>query len=105
LSPFKGHEPLRTISHSRPSATIAEVESWRKEIYRPIYHVHKWWAHRLGSVFRAAILGTASPRRASVLDLFFEPAQLPGMVVFDPFMGSGTTVGEAHKLGCTAIGQ
>ena len=28
---------------------IAEAESWRKEIYRPVYHVHKWWAQRLGS--------------------------------------------------------
>lgn len=84
---------------------IAEVESWRKEIYRPIYHVHKWWAHRLGSIFRAAILGAAAPKKASVEDLFFEPVQLPGLVVFDPFMGSGTTVGEAHKLGCTAIGR
>ena len=22
---------------------IDEVESWRKEINRPIYHIHKWW--------------------------------------------------------------
>jgi len=32
---------------------IAEVESWRKEINRPLYHIHKWWAQRLGAVFRA----------------------------------------------------
>ena len=25
-------------------SAIARRESWRKEIYRPIYHVHKWWA-------------------------------------------------------------
>ena len=31
---------------------IAERESWRKEVNRPIYHIHKWWAQRLGSVFR-----------------------------------------------------
>ncbi|MBI3015784.1 MAG: helix-turn-helix domain-containing protein [Candidatus Tectomicrobia bacterium] len=84
---------------------IAEVESWRKEIYRPIYHVHKWWAQRLGSVFRAAILGAAAPKGSSVTDLFYEPVRLPGVVVFDPFMGSGTTVGEAQKLGCTVIGR
>lgn len=39
------------------------------------------------------------------MDLFYEPLRLPGVVVFDPFMGSGTTVGEAQKLGCTAIGR
>ena len=26
---------------------VAEQESWRKEINRPIYHIHKWWATRL----------------------------------------------------------
>ena len=26
---------------------LAEMESWRKEVYRPIYHIHKWWAKRL----------------------------------------------------------
>jgi hypothetical protein len=39
------------------------------------------------------------------MELFYEPVRLPGVVVFDPFMGSGTTVGEAHKLGCTVIGR
>ena len=84
---------------------MAEAESWRKEVYRPIYHVHKWWAQRLGSVFRAAIIAAASPKGSSVMDLFYQPLRLPGLVVFDPFMGSGTTVGEARKLGCTAIGR
>ena len=37
---------------------LAERESWRKEVHRPIYHVHKWWAKRLGSVFRGILLGT-----------------------------------------------
>jgi putative DNA methylase len=84
---------------------IAEVESWRKEIYRPVYHVHKWWAQRLGSVFRAAILAAAAPKGSAIMDLFYQPVRLPGVVVFDPFMGSGTTVGEAQKLGCTVIGR
>jgi putative DNA methylase len=84
---------------------IAEIESWRKEIYRPVYHTHKWWAQRLGSVFRAAILAATAPKGSSIIDLFYEPVKLPGMVIFDPFMGSGTTIGEAHKLGCTAIGR
>ncbi|MBI3270339.1 MAG: DUF1156 domain-containing protein [Planctomycetes bacterium] len=84
---------------------IAEVESWRKEIYRPIYHLHKWWAQRLGSVFRAAILGAAVPAGSSLMDLFYDSQPLSHLVVFDPFMGSGTTVGEAHKLGCAAIGR
>ena len=84
---------------------IAEAESWRKEVYRPIYHIHKWWAQRLGSVFRAAIIASAVPQGSPVLEYFRQAVSLDGLVVFDPFMGSGTTVGEAHKLGCTAIGR
>lgn len=84
---------------------IAEVESWRKEVWRPVYHTHKWWAQRLGSVFRAAILGCMVPRGTALMDLFASAVKLPAPVIFDPFMGSGTTVGEAHKLGCTVIGR
>ena len=84
---------------------IAERESWRKEIYRPIYHVHKWWAQRLGSVFRGILLGALTPKGTDVLDLFYSPTRFPDKVVFDPFMGSGTTLGETLKLGGRAIGR
>ena len=84
---------------------IAEAESWRKEVYRPIYYIHKWWARRLGSVFRGILLGTLTPEGTDVLDLFYSPARFPGVVVFDPFMGSGTTLGETLKLGGRTIGR
>lgn len=83
---------------------IAELESWRKEVHRPIYHIHKWWAQRLGSIFRAIVLGAVAPARSDVLRLFHSPTALPDIVVFDPFMGSGTTIGETLKLGGRAIG-
>lgn len=84
---------------------IAERESWRKEINRPIYHVHKWWAQRLGSVFRAIVIGALSPAGTDVMTAFYSKTRLNNAVVFDPFMGSGTTLGEALKLGCRAIGR
>jgi len=86
-------------------SSIAERESWRKEIYRPIYHIHKWWAKRLGSVFRGILLGCLLPENADLSASFYQKHNFSSTVVFDPFMGSGTTVGEAHKLGCTALGR
>lgn len=83
---------------------VAEQESWRKEINRPLYHIHKWWATRLGSVFRAITLAALSDRNASIWDQFYKRHKLSGKVVLDPFMGSGTTIGEAVKLGAKAIG-
>ncbi len=84
---------------------LAERESWRKEVHRPIYHVHKWWAKRLGSVFRGILLGTALPQEANLAAAFYETHDFTRATVFDPFMGSGTTIGEAHKLGFTALGR
>ena len=84
---------------------IAEQESWRKEINRPIYHIHKWWATRLGSVFRGIALAALSKPGANTWAQFYEQHDFAGKVVLDPFMGSGTTLGEAVKLGAKAVGS
>ena len=84
---------------------LAEAESWRKEIYRPIYHVHKWWAKRLGSVFRATLLGSVLPENEDLSTAFYQRHDMRHLTVFDPFMGCGTTIGEAHKLGFMALGR
>ena len=84
---------------------VAELESWRKEVNRPLYYIHKWWARRLGTVFRAMVVGTFSPACSDVKESFYRPVRFPKAIVFDPFMGSGTTIGEALKLGCRAIGR
>jgi putative DNA methylase len=91
--------PFEALSH------IAELESWRKEINRPLSHIHKWWAQRLGTVFRAILLGAFAPAGSNVLNLFYARARVPEATVFDPFMGSGTTIIEALKLGTRAIGR
>ncbi len=84
---------------------LGERESWRKEVHRPIYHVHKWWATRLGSVFRGILLGCMLDERANLARRFYERHAFSGATVFDPFLGSGTTIGEAHKLGFAALGR
>lgn len=84
---------------------IAEQESWRKEINRPIYHIHKWWATRLGSVFRGISLAALSKPGVDIWAQFYKQHDLKNKVVLDPFMGSGTTLGEAIKLGAKAVGS
>ena len=76
---------------------LAEYESWRKERHRPATYVHKWWARRLGTVFRELLrssLPTQSARGGAPLD---------GVVVYDPYAGSGTTAVEAIKLGARVV--
>jgi putative DNA methylase len=80
-------------------------ESWRKEVHRPIYHVHKWWAKRLGTVFRGILLGCTLAENEDLSRSFYQQHSFSRLTVFDPFLGSGTTVGEAHKLGFSALGR
>ena len=75
---------------------IAERESWRKEIYRPVYYLHKWWAKRLG-VFRGIVLGACLDETEDFWKHYYSANDFGENTVFDPFMGSGVTVGEAVK--------
>lgn len=93
---------------------IAEMEStgFGRRHYRPVYVMHKWWARRLGSVFRALLLYSLADNDLQDWDGNLENLQgfysrdvdFGGKMVLDPMMGGGTTVVEALKLGCKVIG-
>lgn len=91
-----------------PVAAVSQTalaESWRKEIHRPATHTHKWWAQRLGTVFRAAIIGACSSDGRQTLERINGGVQFDGLRILDPFGGSGTTMVESVKLGasCSSI--
>lgn len=74
---------------------------------KPIYKLHKWWARRLGSVFRWIVLAATTPAPQGEDELwrqFYSSRDLGGLEVLDPFMGGGTTVVEALKLGAKVTG-
>lgn len=85
-------------------SAMARVEAHRKNIYRPPYYVHKWWARRIGSVFRGITLDMLLPEGESVMDAYYRAHDFSDTVVLDPFMGGGTTVGETLRLGCKVVG-
>lgn len=88
-----------------PLSQLAKLESWRKEVNRPTYYVHKWWARRLGSVFRAILLGVLLDESEDVWRHFYCQHDFRDRIILDPFMGGGTTLGEAVKLGCQVVGS
>jgi putative DNA methylase len=83
---------------------MARVEAHRKNIYRPPYYIHKWWARRIGSVFRGIALDMLLPEGENVMDAYYRAHDFSDTVVLDPFMGGGTIVGEALRLGCKVVG-
>ena len=60
---------------------IAQKESRAKPWYRPIYTMHKWWARRLGCVFRSISLYTLldNPKAVNV----FEPGNDTSLADFN----------------------
>lgn len=89
-----------------PAAMLSEVgtkESWRKEVHRPATSTHKWWAKRLGTVFRGILTSATTPDGADAARAYASTLDLSGLVVLDPFSGSGVTGVEALKLGAKPV--
>jgi len=83
-------------------AALALREKQIQQNYRPVIAVHKWFARRPGTLFRALILSEFSGR--PVPENYYEAHHLPDVRVFDPFMGGGTTMMEANRVGCSVTG-
>lgn len=83
-------------------AAMALREKQIQQNYRPIIAVHKWFARRPGTLFRGLLLAEFGD--APVWQTFFAGHSLHGRRVLDPFMGGGTTIVEANRLGCDVTG-
>lgn len=84
---------------------IARMSFREKQIqqnYRPIIAVHKWFARRPGTLFRGLLL--AEFGKDSLQNTFFRPNDLSGLRIADPFMGGGTPLIEANRVGCDVHG-
>ncbi|MHA2093891.1 MAG: DUF1156 domain-containing protein, partial [Candidatus Hodarchaeales archaeon] len=102
---IESHFPFSHVSE------IAIRESNAKRYYRPILTLHKWFARRLGSVFRSILIYSsikplsqdAYSRRKTFWDLYLEDHSFSNKSILDPFMGGGTTIIEALRLGYSKV--
>ena len=86
-------------------AFVAELALREKQIqqnYRPIIAVHKWFARRPGTLFRSLLLSEFGAQ--PVDQTYYRANSFEGVTVADPFMGGGTPLLEANRLGCNVIG-
>jgi len=81
---------------------LALREKQIQQNYRPIIAVHKWFARRPGTLFRGLLLSEFSDR--PLHEAFFSANDLKGITIADPFMGGGTPLIEANRVGCDVTG-
>lgn len=109
----------RYIEHSFPIVQLNPLSVHERNAFKPIYKMHKWFARRSSSIFRAILLAAALPHEndeGKPIDLMKEfytghaddlRMRRPDgsrLRVLDPFMGGGTTIVEALRLGFDVTG-
>lgn len=83
-------------------AALALKEKQIQQNYRPIIAVHKWFARRPGTLFRGLILSEFGDE--PLTKSFFRANDFPDRIIADPFIGGGTPLIEANRVGCNVIG-
>ena len=83
-------------------AGMALKEKQIQQNYRPIIAIHKWFARRPGTLFRGLMLAEFGDDNLE--RLFFGANDFSGLRIADPFMGGGTPLIEANRLGFDVIG-
>jgi adenine-specific DNA methylase len=98
----------RAIEESFPIVEINRLAIPERNAFKPIYQMHKWFARRASCVFRAILLGAMKPAGTEVMAEFYKDQtkdpDTDAIRILDPFMGGGTTVVEALRLGCHVTG-
>ncbi|MCC7203045.1 MAG: DUF1156 domain-containing protein [Nitrospirae bacterium] len=98
----------RAIEESFPIVEINRLAVPERNAFKPIYQMHKWFARRASSVFRAILLASMKPAGTDIMEEFYKDhtndLDTNGVKILDPFMGGGTTIIEALRLGCHVTG-
>jgi adenine-specific DNA methylase len=110
--PLLGEEIRGLREDSRPGierrfdvpfvARLALKEKQIQQNVRPIIAAHKWFARRPGSLFRALLLAEFGD--GPLREAYYLAHRFAGLRVADPFMGGGTPLLEANRLGCDVAG-
>jgi|CZKI01.1.fsa_nt_gi putative DNA methylase len=98
----------RAIEESFPIVEINRLVVPERNGFKPIYQMHKSFAPRASCVFRAIILGALKPAGTDIMAEFYkdhtEDPDTKDKVILDTFMGGGTTIVEAARMGIRPIG-
>ena len=98
----------KAIEETFPIVEINRLAIPERNAFKPIYQMHKWFARRASCVFRAILLASMKPAGTDIMAEFYNDhthdPDTKGIKILDPFMGGGTTIVEALRLGCHVTG-
>jgi adenine-specific DNA methylase len=110
----EGTDPQRSLPSTSlldvaglPIEELAEFSRREGSRPRPIYGAHRWFARRFGTAMRALLVASVSDADDDFWDAFYGregAADLTGLHVLDPFVGGGTILYEAQRLGAAVTG-
>lgn len=109
---YRSKGKCKMIAKTRLETDIPVADLYRLAIRegnskKPVYWMHKWWARRLGCVVRMLLLAAISPEECTDEELwqrFYAANHLSPIRLLDCFMGGGTSIIEATKLGMHTAG-
>ena len=101
--------PLLSLLETRfPALSVSLVAAGDSRSKDPSYAAHRWWARRPPSLMRSILLAAVMDGEATDHEFWAsyrsETPLLEGLRVHDPFMGGGTTLIEASRLGAAVSG-
>ena len=95
------------IKNDFPIEKLDEIVRREANAKKPVYHLHKFWARRVGSTFRAMMLATFlkdDPMKHFYQKVTLKNSAGESPIILDPFIGGGTTIVEGLRLGAKLIG-
>ncbi|ERK73553.1 SAM-dependent methyltransferase [Leifsonia aquatica] len=87
-----------------PLQELAELARREAHRPRPVYAAHKWFARRYGTAMRALLVASQVEDGADFWSAFLSSDLLAGKHVVDLFIGGGTSLYEASRLGANVTG-
>ena len=101
--------PGRLVETWFPFVEISRLVAADRRSKDLVYGVHRWFARRPPTLVRALLLAShlrADQRSTTFWERHGEPgAWLSDAVVYDPFMGGGTSLVESARMGATVLGR
>lgn len=103
-----GNSDLTLLESDFPALAVSKVVDADRRKNDPAYAAHRWWARRPPAVLRSILLAASLPSGTSHEEFWrlygSEERPLTGMSAHDPFMGGGSTLVEAARLGANVSG-